>query len=68
MLSHSICKINARVSDPSLDNELKDFLSSHADKVVNAPFSPVMFEITNVGVDKGAALCMAGFLFWLFRG
>lgn len=56
VLSHSICKINARVSDPSLDSELKDFLSGHADKVVNAPFSPVMFEITNVGVDKGAAL------------
>lgn len=56
ILSKSICKINARVGDPSLDRELKNFLAGYADRVVNAPFSPVMFEITNVGVDKGTAL------------
>lgn len=56
VLSHDICKVNARVSDPAVDRELKDFLAGHADKVVNAPFSPAMFEITSVGVNKGAAL------------
>lgn len=56
ILSRDICKVNARVSDPALDLELKDFLAGHAGTVVNAPFSPVMYEITNVGVDKGSAL------------
>ena len=44
------------VHNQSVSDVLSHSISNHADKVVNAPFSPVMFEITNVGVDKGAAL------------
>lgn len=56
VLSHEICKVNARVVDPSLEAELKAFLAEHADTVVNTPFDPVMFEISNVDTNKGAAV------------
>lgn len=63
VLARDICKINARVSDEGVERELKAFLAEHGDQAVNAPFSPVMFEITNVGVNKGAALeWLAGYL------
>ncbi|AEB06391.1 HAD-superfamily hydrolase, subfamily IIB [Coriobacterium glomerans PW2] len=56
VLAHDICKINARVSDPGVERELHDFLSEHADHVVNAPFNPVMFEITARLANKGTAV------------
>lgn len=56
ILGHSICKLNARVPDAGLERELHAFLAEHADSVVNAPFNPVMFEITDARVNKGEAV------------
>lgn len=56
VLSHEICKVNARTSDPALDRALKAFLAEHTDTVVNAPFDPIMFEISDVRVNKGASI------------
>lgn len=56
ILANDICKINARVTDGALERELHAFLDGHADTVVNAPFNPVMFEITDKDVNKGAAV------------
>ena len=63
ILSRDICKVNARVTDASLEAELHAFLAEHADTVVNTPFDPVMFEISNVETNKGAAVAwLAEFL------
>ena len=63
VVAHDICKVNARVADPGLEAELKAFLTEHECEATNAPFNPVMFEITAAGVDKGAALeWLAGYL------
>lgn len=56
VLAHEICKVNCRVSDDGLERELKAYLAEHSDTLVNAPFNPVMFEITQVGVNKGASV------------
>lgn len=56
VLVRRICKINCRVPDAGLSRELASYLDEHADTLVNAPFSPIMFEISQVGVDKGAGL------------
>ena len=56
ILAHDICKINCRVVDPGAERELKAFLAEHTDRVVNAPFDPVMFEITDVACNKGASI------------
>ena len=61
--ARDICKVNTRVTDPALDRELQAYLDDHADVAVNAPFNPVMFEITAAGVDKGEAVAwLAGHL------
>lgn len=63
ILEHEVCKVNARVPDAGLERELHTFLAEHADTVVNAPFDPVMFEITDKRVNKGAAVAwLAGYL------
>ncbi|MDY4040532.1 MAG: HAD family hydrolase [Collinsella sp.] len=63
VLAQDICKVNARVADPALERELHAFLAEHADAVVNTPFNPVMFEITDARVSKGAAVAwLAGHL------
>lgn len=56
ILGRDVCKINARVNEPDLEQELHAFLADHADTVVNAPFNPVMFEITDKDVNKGVAV------------
>ena len=56
ILSHDVCKINCRVTSDDLERELKAFLADHADTVVNAPFDPVMFEITDKDCNKGPRL------------
>ncbi|MDY2777987.1 MAG: HAD family hydrolase [Collinsella sp.] len=56
VLGHEICKVNVRIPDPGAERELHAFLAEHADSVVNAPFSPVMFEITDASVSKANAL------------
>ena len=56
VLAHDICKVNCRVPDAGLARELAAFLADHTDAVVNAPFNPVMFEITAAGVNKGEAV------------
>ncbi|MDM8300785.1 HAD hydrolase family protein [Collinsella tanakaei] len=61
ILEHEICKVNCRVADAGLAAELKAFIAEHADLVVNAPFSPVMFEMTDPAVNKGASIA------WLAR-
>lgn len=61
LLDGSVLKVNCRVPDPVRADELKAFLAEHADLVVNAPFSPVMFEMTDPAVDKGSSIA------WLAR-
>lgn len=56
VLSHDVCKINCRVASEDLGRELKVFLAEHTDRVVNAPFNPVMFEITDAACNKGASV------------
>ncbi len=56
VLADDICKINCRSTDEGLIAELHAFLAERADKLVNAPFNPSMFEITKAGVNKGAAV------------
>ena len=60
ILSHEVCKINCRVTSEELDRELKAFLADHADTVVNAPFDPVMFEITDKDCNKGESVAWLG--------
>lgn len=55
VLASEVCKANCRVPDPARAADLHAFLDDHADTVVNAPFNATMFEITSVGVNKGAA-------------
>lgn len=60
---YEICKVNARTADEGLERELHAFLGEHADTVVNTPFNPVMFEITDARVNKGEAVAwLAGYL------
>ena len=61
VLIHDVCKINCRVASGDLGCELKAFLAEHTDSVVNAPFNPVMFEITDAVCNKGASVA------WLAR-
>lgn len=56
VLSHEICKVNCRVPDAGLERELEAYLAERANALVNAPFNPVMFEITQAGVNKGASV------------
>lgn len=56
IVAREVCKINARVNEPDLERELHAFLADHTDTVVNAPFNPVMFEITDKAVNKGVAV------------
>ena len=60
ILSHDVCKINCRVTSGELERELKAFLTDHVDTVVNAPFDPVMFEITDKDCNKGASIAWLG--------
>lgn len=60
ILSHDVCKINCRVTSAELEAELKAFLAAHADTVVNAPFDPVMFEITDKACNKGESVAWLG--------
>lgn len=60
ILSHTVCKINCRVTSNDLDRELKAFLADHTDTVVNAPFDPVMFEITDKSCNKGESVAWLG--------
>ena len=60
ILSHTVCKVNCRVETAGLERELKAFLADHADEVVNAPFNPVMFEITDKSCNKGESVAWLG--------
>ena len=60
ILEHEVCKVNCRVLDLGLDRELKAYLADHADTVVNAPFNPVLFEITDRACNKGASVAWLG--------
>lgn len=60
ILSHEVCKINCRVTTAELDRDLKAFLAEHTDTVVNAPFDPVMFEITDKDCNKGESVAWLG--------
>ena len=60
ILEHDVCKINCRVTSEGLERELKAFLADHADTVVNAPFDPVMFEITDISCNKGESAAWLG--------
>ncbi len=62
ILRHDVCKINCRVTSPELERDLKAYLAERTDRVVNAPFDPVMFEITDVACNKGESVAwLAGY-------
>lgn len=52
----NVCKVNCRVPDSGLRRELESYLAGHTDTLVNAPFNPIMFEISDVGANKGAGV------------
>ena len=56
VLAHEICKINCRVPDEGRRRELSAYIAEHQDTLVDAPFDPVMFEITARGVNKGSGV------------
>ena len=56
ILRHDVCKINCRVTSPELERDLKVYLAERSDRVVNAPFDPVMFEITDASCNKGESV------------
>ena len=56
ILGRDILKVNCHVRDPARERDLKDFVAAHADRVVNAPFDPCMFELTDKDVNKGTAV------------
>ena len=63
IMKHHIGKVNTRVADPGLERELKDFIAERSDVLVNTPFNPAMFEISDVDINKGAAVAwLAGYL------
>ena len=61
VMKHHIGKVNTRVADPGLNAELKAFIAERSDVLVNAPFNPAMFEISDVGINKGVGVA------WLAR-
>lgn len=62
ILRHDVCKINCRVTSPELERDPKAYLAERSDRVVNAPFDPVMFEITDVACNKGESVAwLAGY-------
>lgn len=62
ILRHDVCKINCRVISSELERDLKAYLAERSDRVVNAPFDPVMFEITDVACNKGESVAwLAGY-------
>lgn len=56
ILKQGIMKINCRVEDEQLHQELTSFIKAHSDIVVNAPFQEEIFEITDKSVNKGEAV------------
>ena len=63
ILASDVCKLTFRVHDEARRREVLSFLASWSHAVVNAPSSPTLFEVTNVGVDKGTAVAwLAGYL------
>ena len=65
ILRHDVCKINCRVISSELERDLKAYLAERSDRVVNAPFDPVMFEITDVACNERG---LAGGLLRYCRG
>jgi hypothetical protein len=51
-----ILKINCLELDPERYRRLEDHIRQNSDKVVNAPFEPKVFELTDREVDKGKAV------------
>ena len=56
VLERDICKFNCRVPDAGLKREIFSYLAEHEDTLVNAPFKPVMFEISQAGVNKAVGV------------
>jgi Cof subfamily protein (haloacid dehalogenase superfamily) len=56
ILEQDIVKVTTRLSDPDLRRQLDTFLFDWRETVVNAPFAPELYEITNREVNKGEAV------------
>ena len=56
IMGKHVCKVNCRVADEGLRRELEAYLDEHAAKLVNAPFNPMMFEISDRHANKGAGV------------
>lgn len=62
ILKQDICKVNLHLRGMNYDRtRLNQFLEDHKDTIVNAPCDDGLYEITNVGTDKGSAVA------WLAR-
>ena len=56
VLAHEICKINCHISDPGLNREFSLYLSEHTDTLLDAPFQPTMFEISDASANKATGV------------
>lgn len=56
ILTHDIMKVNCRVEDAGLSDELKAFIEEYHDSIINAPFDEGVFEITDKEANKGEAV------------
>lgn len=56
VLKHEVCKINTHETSEDICREVDAFLADHTDHVVNAPFAPSMYEITDKNCNKGASV------------
>lgn len=61
VLKHDVCKINCHRPDEKTTRAIEEFVAEHSDSVVNAPFDPGMFEITDKDCNKGESVA------WLAR-
>lgn len=57
IVEKEICKINLHMRGKNIDTtKLDAFLEANKDKIVNAPCDNGLYEITNLGTDKGSAV------------
>lgn len=56
VLEHEVTKINTHSAQGSVAQEVQAFINEHSDSIVNAPFNPTMFEITEASCNKGVSV------------
>lgn len=56
ILAEPILKMNYRIEDEELEARMVAFLAQYQDRIVNAPFEPHAYEITEVHTHKGSGV------------